>query len=174
MKKLLRNPYAVAVLAAVALVLVIDAAIDGSPAPGTGSAAGLWNDPEEDEAPAVAARAAPATPIERAAIEALAATPPPRDPFGRDAPSAPGAANGAGGARIPDETFVIKGLWIQGDARLAAIDNAILRAGDRHKSATVGAIENDGVWLKSGARERFLKPGESWKVPPPQDNLPQL
>lgn len=60
------------------------------------------------------------------------------------------------------ESVLIKGVWVQGVARYAAVDNLIMREGESYKRIAVERIESSGVWIRYDQQNYFIQPGQSW------------
>ncbi len=165
MKKLLNNPWFVAVLALVALAAVADSlrSIRGD-APVIAEIASEESAGEETSSPETAASEATL----RDAIKEITITANVRDPF---APRAKANAQLQAAEKTPPpdivETVRLTALWTQDGATYALINERIHQAGDRIGGLTLESATQEGVWVRHWKGRDFLGLGASFTLTTP-------
>jgi hypothetical protein len=164
MKKLLNNPWFVGLLVAAAIVFVAHSTLQkgGTPA----SNAAYVEDDFEDFSPEEGADPEMPPPGEiasvRQALAALAATPPPSNPFGdrRTEIVLEGSAEEPGTTTLMVHLFAI---WQQGGETLVLVNNRIHQAGDAIGELTIESTTLDGIWLSHPDGRDFISLGQSFQ-----------
>ncbi|MDQ8203037.1 hypothetical protein [Pelagicoccus sp. SDUM812003] len=167
MRKLLNNPFVSGALALGAIALVAHSLIGGKP---KHRPSDLYSSQDIDyDDPAIyedstEASIAPVQPrFDREAILRLAEQPLTRALFNRPrtAESDIGSAESSE-LENRSKTLHVKGVWIQGNIRLALIDERSYQPGQSVDRIQIERIDASGVWLAHQGESYFIKPGESW------------
>jgi hypothetical protein len=160
--KLLSNPWIVALMGVVAMIVFVSQTIHfhwphfhGSrPAPSASAPAPPTSPVRVNAANSAAHEPAPA--IDRAFLEShLAAwmNAPVRDPFLQLDPVVPVSTN----ALLHQLNHLrLKAVWRQNGITRAAINRGIYGLGDEVEGCTVTRIDDNGVWLESNGQKQFL------------------
>jgi hypothetical protein len=165
-RKLLNKPWFVATLAAAALLLAArsllfqhapEAGADGGVAPTDVAAAA------PDSAAPIAAAAQPAPSIE-VALNALAISRAPRDPFA--VPAGPAIVAGIPVADFIDRAH-LSAVWTQNGATLVLINDVIHQAGDVIGRLTIESATQEGVWITHWKGRDFLPLGGTFTLNTP-------
>ncbi|HVW20437.1 MAG TPA: hypothetical protein VHC86_04415 [Opitutaceae bacterium] len=147
MRNLLNKPWFVGLLCLAGCALAGRSLLAGRTEPAGPAAAPPGADPAE------AAVAGP--PSIDAALQALPARTPERDPFAGEARAPAG----------PAETLRLSAVWTQGGSTLALVNGRIVQAGDPVGSARVDSASDEGVWIVRGRLREFLALGQAVSLP---------
>lgn len=168
MRKLLNNPWFVALLALAAL-----GAVWYSIAPYLGSPAGAGGPPPPGDAAPVQAddSSGDSVPSVAEALREAGPSKAGRNPFAVKAAekSAQAAAPATAEPAVPDvvETVHLSALWTQNGATLAFINDAIRRVGDRVGTMKIASASSRGVWLSHAKGRTFLEVGNTFVLKTP-------
>ena len=170
MRKLLKKPWFVGVLALAACAFVIQSLLPErrfSPAPAVVSTAAA-----EAEA-AANLEASSATPLSIAdALKALSVGPTTRDPFAPRIKARPGPLM----ADKPEPDIVeivrLSALWSQGGETLVLLNGRIAKVGDEIGRLTIESATQEGVWLTHWKGRDFLSLGAEFTLTTPAKGPP--
>jgi hypothetical protein len=166
MRKLLNNPWLVALVAAVALLMVgnsVRSALSG-PAPVSALPAAAVA-PEEAPGEAAAEDEAVAQVSMREALASLAIPPQVRDPFA--ARSQPGGVNELSAEPDQVDRVRLSAIWTQDNATLVLINERICEPGDEIGRLKIESATQEGVWFTHWKGRDFLPLGAEFVLNTP-------
>jgi hypothetical protein len=176
MRKLLNKPWFVAVLAVGAVVLCIWSLRDQlggtrrrAPRPADVTVPRPAIAATEEAEGTSAADDAVRPPID-AVLEAIVYPEKIPDPFARgETTIVAGQEEPESGPPPPDEreTVRLSGVWTQGAARLAVLNNRIVQSGDRIGRLTVDEIQVDGIWVSHWRGRDYVPFGDEFTLVTP-------